>query len=895
LRLACALAWLLCAGCRELPSLPADVCGNHVIEGDETCDGFARDGAQCRPPGAAFACQLDCQVSSDGTPPTCPSGWGCSTENVCRKATGGYSPLGDDIEGNAFSLFVGDFDGDGRADIGSLEPPTPAGGTTLRLHFLDRDGRLADTWSSKIPLLSVAPANVNSDGRSDIIFTNERLGVLLGQADRTLISEPYPTYVLSATRARIFGAIYSEDITGAAALLVLSDRDGQLSLAYPDSQSGSLRPLDQFAGSLDALAGEPVIGEVFEDPQRSPCLDLALALRGSQSVWLYSVCELDPEQQRVVFRSSPERVELRLPDDAAPIAHGPLLADVNGDGHLDVMIETEDGSYIAYGDGLQLSAAERWRAPLDGSAPLDLLLPLAAGDFNGDGKADFVYPSGFELSQSDPVGLGYVSFEKHFGNAWTSAAIADLNDNGFPDVVASSDQNLDIDFFNGTGSNRLNTAVIETDRPVERMTVGDLDGDLIADLAYVDVHSDTRDQVISVAFGNGSGPPGPALVAAHLPGIQQIGALSYYTAQIQGELFVVNEYANANGQIDSAASWLIASGDRAIMCLVELSTFDANGSIETSAALQAVSGHFQSADRVDALVYGATGSDYRNGVWLLHDLGGRGGQLETLNFDFGPLQPLRAAGDAVTPADFALLMAAADLDGDGLDELIVAAPDQSGDHCLIASARVTAPDVALDPPLSLDERCTRSSQLGLADLDGDAAPEIVILTGEPGGPRNLFALWNDGTGHFTSEPQLLADASLGPTAFTPLRNAPQGMAGGKPVLAFVSQDSAYVLHAQDRASAQAGNAAGAGAGQVSVPVEDAAGQASLPASQTDDPAGVRVVSAADGGGRVLRSELLDITLSHATGIAAADVDGDRVGDLIVADGGRVRVLRAVLK
>jgi hypothetical protein len=49
-----------------------------------------------------------------------------------------------------------------------------------------------------------------------------------------------------------------------------------------------------------------------------------------------------------------------------------------------------------------------------------------------------------------------------------------------------------------------------------------------------------------------------------------------------------------------------------------------------------------------------------------------------------------------------------------------------------------------------------------------------------------------------------------------------------------------------------------------------------------------------GGARGFEDAGAIAALDHGTGIVAADVDGDRVDDLVVADDGTIRVLHAEL-
>jgi hypothetical protein len=840
--------WLLAAvGCRGLPDIDEGVCGNRVVESGETCDGFPKGDTPCRPPGALAQCQLDCAVRADGTRPACPTAWGCGTDNVCRRATGGYRLLPGRIAGNAHSLVAGDFDGDGRGDVLSFEASGQLGATKFRVHYFERDGRVAATWASPMRLTSLAVADVSQDARADVVLSDSRLGVLLGQPNRSLLSETYPTYFLPNTQVRLAGALSRELVDDTAPLVVLYESAGQLTLYRPDSHSASLQPIVQFAGSVSQLAGELVLGDVFEDDQRYPCLDLAFAQRGADSLALYSVCERDAGTHLLLWRQNPEVTTVRL-EPPAPIDQGPLFADIDGNGHLDLLVGSAGRLYVAFGDGQQLSAARPLSARVAGDSvetPIDM--PLAAGDLSGDGCAELLYPSGLLFSRANPAndGILYGASMVRFGTHWTEARIVDLNGNGLPDLVAASKGNLDIDFFNGTGSPRLNTFVISTERPVEHLAVGDFDGDLIQDLAFTMIGAPGEAQEVEIAFGSSAGAPSVSLTAARIADIQQLGALEYSGGDEVGELFIAFAQADAAGVPGSALAWLISSGDRNIGCLVELTSFAADGSINSVLGLTLSTGAFTAPDRLDALLLGSHLGPMSWDMWLMPDLRSRSGRPTNLGWGFDPrIVPITGIESGIVDPQVVMLQAAGDIDHDGLDELVLAAPSAQG-HCLIATADVSSEGLAPHEPVELAAGCSAAGQLIVRDLDADAAPDILLLTGAPDGLRSIVILWNDGGGGFSADSiSSVARFDDAPAAMVAFQPSPSAQLA----LAYVTSTRVRVLQTTDHA-------------------------------------------------RELRDlpGALDFEFEHATGITASDIDGDGVVDLAIADAGSIRVLHAELQ
>jgi hypothetical protein len=146
--------------------------------------------------------------------------------------------------------------------------------------------------------------------------------------------------------------------------------------------------------------------------------------------------------------------------------------------------------------------------------------------------------------------------------------------------------------------------------------------------------------------------------------------------------------------------------------------------------------------------------------------------------------------------------------------------------------------------LRLVQACPRAGQLAVADLDGDGAGELVLLSGRPDAERSLLALWNDGSGHFSADTLSNLAPDDVPQAFTLFRPTP----GAQLRLAYVTANRLR-LRQTVRGSRELESISGAP----------------------------------------------ELALEHATGVAAGDVDGDGIADLILADNGSLLLLRAALE
>ena len=849
LRSAACAFWVL-AACRALPEIPANTCGNHVIEEGEDCDGFPVLGAECRLPGREGECHLDCSTADDG-PGSCPAGFGCDQDGVCRHPTGSFVAAPGSIPGGAVSLSSGDFDGDGRSDVLSRSASGYLGLAQLNLHYFDRSGAPLTSWSTTQLLASTTVASLSGDARSDVLFSQAAIGALLGEENRTLSPDAYPSYHIRGADVLVT-PVLDLPVNDGSALLVISRVGSKLQLLRPSDSGGEL----VFAATLgddDKLVDEPTTGHVFDDRERYSCRELAIAFEENPRISLYQLCK--SEGGKLLWRDSPVITTLELDQGIAPSAP-PLFADIDGDGHPDVVVPTELGPYVAYGDGEQLEPLRPLALQYADGAPATGS-PLAAGDFTGDGSADLIMPYGLLVSERVDGKVAYLAAQGARRGPWARGLVADLNADGRLDAIAASDRNPGIEFFMGTPDGRRNSFVIPTTHAAERLCASDFDGDGISDLAFVmPDQGPGGDDQIAVAFGNAVGAPDVPVPAAHVPDITELARLSDDPNETSSDLIIVNDVSLARGDDEqhSALSLLVGSGDRRFFSPILLTTFSVDGSLEQPDSVAVTAGYFDDDERLDVAAIGlavgmpdpaSTALDFEYSLWLLPDFASGESAPRKLPWIYeSRLQPVLP--DPAS-APLAVRFFGADLDADGRDELLFVAPIEVGQglgdsRCLIAWAGVTDDGTALSPTrtLELEESCSYEPSVEVRDLDGDGANDLVIVTGRMESP-GLTVLWNDGSGELSVDATTRIDDPGGITGFTTFEPSPHAPL----LLAYTTAEGLYWLDVH--------------------------------ADRTFSVAGA-----------------LPETFGRATAVTAGDIDGDGLTDLAVADSGSVRVLKAGL-
>ncbi len=855
--------------CTTFAPLPANACGNGVVDVGEDCDTFARGATACRAPTTQIgACRLDCA----STP--CPSGFGCGTDNICREASGRFVRSANVIAAGVWRIEAGDFDGDRRKDLLTREPLDPGAQSKMRIHYFDSTATLAKTLIIPPALASPTVIDVNADKRADLVFsalgTNANLGgigMMLGQADRTLTPVAFPTFSFPGT-ARLFP--FHGLPGGSPTSFMFYTRDTKAAaLGYVDP-AGTLIVLTGLPMSSDPSNSNIGVGRLFEDPVTFPCEEAVLALPKTSEVLVYPICKRSGGAVVVNDTGLTDIGHVQLPAGLT-VDHGILIADANSDGHLDILIGVVTGTpavlktFIAYGTGARGfksdpngaidNKAAILRLQVTNMEDVEPALPLAVGDMNRDGSADFVTPTQILSSTRGPQADGgadggsgaltyFVAGEKSRGT-WTEAAIADFNGNGLADVIAGSNATLDLDFFNGNGRGSFSTFTLTTNGPVSSFSVADMDGDYLPDLAFA-AGASAGDQ-LSIAYGRVAGPPEtPVTVGAFQKIVQTV---AFDPGAPVANIIVVDHPIDTKIALTSV-SVLAGTGDRDPLALFSLT----RPKVTTGVPYAAVPGAFSKAGNVDVfavgddldLVKGTPTQTYR--AWLAKATAPPSPTVtpQFLQAADGPKLGADAVPVINTDALFgiSLLLAQGDLDGDGTPEIVIVTPrsqiaDGTNTQITIAKPRTDAMAFDLGNPIALGVRASTSGQLAVADVDRDGALDIVLLTG----PDDAFVLMvylNDGHGGFDSARSVMINLKEeAPTGFALVDVG----ASEPPALAYVTQHAVVLAHI------------------------DAAAH------------------------NVARRETID-TPRLATGIVSADVDGDGVDDLAIADSNNLVILRA---
>ncbi len=855
-------------GCTAFPVIEANVCGNRVIEPGEDCDTFADNGKTCRAPGTVDECHFDCALNADETRAECPSGSGCAADGICRRPTGGFEQALKFASEPSSWVSTVDFDGDQKLDVISAEPADELQQSRFRLHYFDAGWNLVET--KVFPRQTTRPIARQLPGKPvDLLFSNFRIGLLPGREDREWVPATFSSYVVPGAGLRVVGV--SKDFVGdASALVAVTAIDGVDGAYVPDFITGGLGIRAKLPQPVRNLAGVPIAADLFEGTD-SPCSEVVLAYKGAREFRVLDMCESGDAQMSttlLAWRDTPREQIIKLPAGLVVDA-GPLAADVDGDGHLDVMIGAGGHPYLARGDGqqlepsaqsLELDVYEPQPPPetdqqLEHESSADLDMPLAIGDYSGDGVADFVQPTRLLTSRKLNAGTRYAQSYPNHADAWSMAEIADLNGNGLPDVVVASAGATSLTFFNGTGGPFQIGTTLPTQGPVQLLTTGDFDGDLVGDIAFIQTDLAESSDSLALAFGKRDGLPLPPARVALLSGSEQ---LSDYGALGLDNLFVAaHDHA---GGIDRTKLTLFDNGpDRLPFAPFALVDFSNNQMLEDSAAAVIVAGTLVKPGQLDVVALGSPHLQNDWKAWLVADIGGGQQSPRVLlgNLPDGVV-PLNSFADG--RKRLSVVGTAADVDRDGLDETLwLASRGEAGCALFIAKVDADAGSFVSRGRIDFDERCP-SPELAAVDLDGDEALDLLLLIGDPEQTaRKIQVFWNDGQGGFSTEARsFVADpdgrdvrsfSAFSKAGLDQSRQTPQIR------LAFVTDNSLEIVSAAVGANAPASVSA---------------------ARQFDQLTTVQ-------------------SFSDARSVAVTDPNGDHIEDLVVADAAGLWLVKAQLR
>jgi len=337
---------------------------------------------------------------------------------------------------DGIAVVTGDFNGDGRQDA--------AMSTTghVLVYLQNADGSLAApvSYEASTYAISLATGDLNHDGRTDIVagdFISNTISIYLQKADGSLASRvSYPSGIQPDAVA--VGDLNDDGLDDVA----VSHWNTASVGVFPQNSAGTLNAMQSYPAPL-AGYDDIAIGDVNGDG-----LNDIVKMNGLNSVPRLSVYL----QVYEGTLAGPVPFDINCTGDCSPGGLG--IGDVTGDGRADVVVSyggiapTSNIAVFAQGSDGRLQAPAAYLAH-------DVPEPLKLADIDLDGRTDLVvahgyWGDGFSF-YPQPLSSGYSFFAlPHLGSYYEPEAlsVADLNNDGLPDVVVAGAGGLSVSYRN---------------------------------------------------------------------------------------------------------------------------------------------------------------------------------------------------------------------------------------------------------------------------------------------------------------------------------------------------------------------------------------------------------------------------------------------------------------
>jgi len=388
----------------------------------------------------------------------------------------------------AVGIVAGDFTGDGRLDL------AVANGAFDNVSVLlgNGDGTFQSQATYPIPeiALAIVAGDFNGDGRTDlaVVGAGDTLSVLLANDEGTFeVSAPYALGYRAV-------AIVAGDFTG----------DGRVDLAMAFQSAGFSYDVSVWQGSGDGTFQSTVTNGAGGLPSSIATGDFTgngrvdLAVADEYAPGAVSVLQGNGDgtfQPQVTYAVGPEPISI-------------VAGDFNGDGRLDLAVSDADGIQILLGNGDgTFQAAKTVAAGIVGD--------LVAGDFTGNGKLDLAVADNSENDVSILLGNGDGTFQSPLnypvGIGPVAIVVGDFSGGGNLDLAVTNfgSDNVSVLLGNGDGTFQPQVTYAVGTWP-DAIATGDFIGNGRLDLAV----ANGGDNTVSVLLGNGDGTFSPQVTYA---------------------------------------------------------------------------------------------------------------------------------------------------------------------------------------------------------------------------------------------------------------------------------------------------------------------------------------------------------------------------------------------
>jgi hypothetical protein len=704
------------------------------------------------------------------------------------------------VDSGGYGLAVADVNGDGKPDIvsdnyyeaGTFDFPP----TTLSLLLGNGDGtfqppQIIPTGFPGQFRGIIDVADVNGDGKPDIVTP---YSMLLGNGDGTfqsplVFSRDYST----KTVADLNG-------DGKPDLVATDEIGGETPSVLLGNGDGTFQVLPEFSAGFGTYAG--VVADVNGDGK--PDVVTARPFYNTVSVLLgngdgavgrpqtfaagpvpsaVAVADVngDGKPDLVTANSYDNTVGVLLgngdgtfgPQQTFPVGSYPVavsVADVNGDGKPDIVTPNLNGNTVSVLLGNGDGSFQPQQTFDVGTFPTS----VAVADVNGDGKPDIVTPNKFSNTVSVLLGNGNGTFgaQQTFpaGTYPLRIAVADVNGDGKPDIVTANQSSNQVSALLGNGDGTFGPQrVFAVGAHSYSVAVADVNGDGKPDLVTANGYGNT----VGVLLGNGDGTFQPQQTV-RVPDATTMVAVADLNGDGKPDLV---SFGGANGlglQLghgDGTFGPLSPSGAVGLRNTPYLADLNGDG-LPDSVVL----------DRSGNILFrkGLRGADSpfappvilnpgrpARDLTVLHTASGPVIATADASFDrtlSGPnhfvytlsLYTVAPNGTTQRTTAFSTTLlptriAAADLSGNGLDDLVVA---NSLDNSIQVAFQ--QPDGAFHPPITLATG-EAPSDLSLVDVSGQGLPDIVV-SNQASGDVSVFL--NDPSHSFATSYRFRSGTSL---------------------------------------------------------------------------------------------------------------------------------------